>query len=125
LAKALDVEVRELFEEPVPLGEAPREAGLSLLDKGLDAARQDEETAQKAINRLKASQGVLPSTIMAEFEEDQFRAELRARGFPDEYFEGFIWPLVVKAARADQLEQELAQVQVKHAEKVREETQRA
>ncbi len=27
LAKALDVEVREFFEEPVPLGEAPREAG--------------------------------------------------------------------------------------------------
>ncbi len=27
LAKALDVEVRELVEQPVPLGEAPREAG--------------------------------------------------------------------------------------------------
>jgi len=27
LAKALEIEVRELFEEPVPLGEAPREAG--------------------------------------------------------------------------------------------------
>jgi len=27
LAKALDVDVREFFEEPVPLGEAPREAG--------------------------------------------------------------------------------------------------
>jgi transcriptional regulator with XRE-family HTH domain len=27
LAKALSIEVRDLFEEPVPLGEAPREAG--------------------------------------------------------------------------------------------------
>jgi transcriptional regulator with XRE-family HTH domain len=111
LAKALDVEAADFFREPaLPLAEAPREAGQSLLERAQDAARHDEKKEAQATNRLFASEGELPSTNIMEFEEDRFRAELRARGFPDEYFEGFIWPLVVKALRADRLEQELARL---------------
>jgi transcriptional regulator with XRE-family HTH domain len=95
LAKALDIEVADFFKEPaLPLGEAPREVGQSLLERAQDAARQDEKKGAQAVNRLFASEGELPSTNITEFEEDRFRAELLARGFPDEYFEDFIWPLV-------------------------------
>ncbi len=108
LADALDVEVADFFREPaVPLADAP-EAGPSLLDKGLDAARHDEEKDSRAIARLHASEGAPQTT--GGYKEDEFRAELRGRGFPDEYFEGFIWPLVVKAFQAGRLEQELARL---------------
>jgi transcriptional regulator with XRE-family HTH domain len=108
IAKGYGVPVEELLGEPAPLGEAPGEAGPPLLDKALAAARQDQEKTARAANRLFASEGVLPGINITEFEEDRFRAELRALGFPDEYFESFIWPLVVTAARVEQLEQALA-----------------
>src|SRR5215210_4403292 len=82
LAHALNVSPQELrrpakVEEPVPLAEAPREAGPALLDKGLDAARQDEQKEAQAVNRLRASEGELSTTNISEFAEDRFRAELR------------------------------------------------
>ena len=109
LSKALDVDVRDLFEEPVPLGEAPREAGPTLLDKALDAVRHDEEKESLARARLHASEGLQGDTLHS-YKEDKFRAVLRERGYPDEDFEGFIWPLIVKARQAEQLEQENAQL---------------
>ena len=109
LAEGLGLEVRDFFAEPaLPKGEAPS-PGPSLLDKALDAARQDEEKDSRAMARVFASEGVPQST--PGYEEDRFRAKLRALGFPDEHFESFIWPLVVKAVRADRLEQELARVE--------------
>ena len=108
LAEGLGLEVRDFFAEPaLPKGEAPS-PGPSLLDKALDAARRDEEKDSRAVARVFASEGVPQSTTG--YEEDRFRAELRALGFPDEHFESFIWPLVVKAVGADRLEQELARV---------------
>ena len=109
LAEGLGLEVRDFFAEPaLPKGEAPS-PGPSLLDKALDAARRDEEKDSRAVARVFASEGVPQSTTG--YEEDRFRAELRALGFPDEHFESFIWPLVVKAVVADRLEQELARVE--------------
>ena len=121
LASALNVSPQELrrpakTEELAVTGkaEAPGEAGPSLLDKGLDAARQDEQKHAQAINRLHASEGALPGTEVMKFEgelratnitefaEDKFRAELRALRFPDEHFEGFIWRLLTKANRQEQ-----------------------
>jgi transcriptional regulator with XRE-family HTH domain len=103
LAGALGVTVVDLMNSPpVPAGkaEAPTtgqaSAPLSLLEKALNAARQDAQKTARAINRLAASQGVLPATHITQFEEDTFRAELRALGFPDEHFEDFIWPLVTR-----------------------------
>jgi transcriptional regulator with XRE-family HTH domain len=96
IARALGIEPAELRrreELAFPKAETP-DGGPSLLDKALDAAREDEKKGAQAVNRLVASEGTLSHTNMTGFEEDKFRAELRARGFPDEYFEGFIWPLV-------------------------------
>jgi transcriptional regulator with XRE-family HTH domain len=114
LADAVGVEIADLREPARELtasekAEAPEEAGPSLLDRALDAARQDEEKAAQAVNRLSASEGMLKSTNIMNFEEDKLRAQLRELNFPDEYFESFIWPLVVEAARAKRLEQELSQ----------------
>jgi transcriptional regulator with XRE-family HTH domain len=110
LAKALDVDVRELFEEPALSGkaEAPREAGPTLLDKALDAVRHDEKKDLHARARLDASEGTGQEVLS--YEEDKFRAVLRARGYPEEDFESFIWPLIVKARRAEQLEEENARL---------------
>jgi transcriptional regulator with XRE-family HTH domain len=115
LARALSVSPQELrrpakTEELAGAGKAkaPREAGPSLLDKGLDAARRDEEKDSRAIARLHASEGTPQST--SDYEEDKFRAELRMLGFPDEHFESFIWPLIVKALRTNRLEEELARL---------------
>ena len=109
LASALNVGPQELrrpakTEELAVAGkpEAPGEAGPSLLDKGLDAARQDEQKHAQAVNRLHASEGELRATNITEFAEDKFRAELRALRFPDEHFEGFIWPLVTTVNRQKQ-----------------------
>jgi transcriptional regulator with XRE-family HTH domain len=101
IAHALGTTVAELVGEgePVPLGEDPQESGPSLLEKGLDAARRDDAKGTRAINRLAASEGVLEATGVSGYAEDAFRADLRARNFPDEYFEDFLWPLVVMASR--------------------------
>lgn len=108
LAEGLGLEVRDFFVEPaLPKGGAP-EAGPSLLDRALDAARQDEEKDSRAAARAIASEG-LPQ-VTTGYREDTFRAELRERGFPDEYFEDFIWPLVTMSVRAERLEQENARL---------------
>jgi transcriptional regulator with XRE-family HTH domain len=120
LASALGVSPQELrrpakVEELALAGkaEAPRETGPTLLDKGLDAARHDEEKDLRAGARLYASEGT--PQVTHSYEEDEFRAALRARGFPDEDFESFIWPLIVRThqaeQRAERLEQENAQLQ--------------
>lgn len=107
LAKALDAEVADFFKEhALPLAEAPG-TGPSLLDEALTAAFQDETKTAQAVRRLVASEGTLAATNMMQFEEDRFRAKLRARGFPDEDFEGFIWPLVTMV---DQQKQEIARL---------------
>jgi transcriptional regulator with XRE-family HTH domain len=106
LARALNVSPQELrrpvkVEEPVPLAKAPY-PGPSLLDKALDAGRRDEEKKWRTINRLKASEGVNESIGISDYEEDKFRAELRAGGVPDEYFESLIWPLVTTVIQHEQ-----------------------
>ena len=119
LARALEVDVEEFYREPaLPLAEAPY-TGPSLLDKALNAARQDAEKEAKAANRLFASEGELPATNITEFGEERFRAELRARGFPDEDFEGFIWPLVTTV---DQQKQEIARLREENS-RLREEAE--
>jgi transcriptional regulator with XRE-family HTH domain len=120
LADALGVEVADFFREPaLPLGEAPREVGQSLLERAQDAARQDEKKGAQAVNRLFASEGELPSTYITEFEEDRFRAELLGRGFPDEYFEDFIWPLVTMV---NQQEREISRLREENS-RLREEAE--
>jgi transcriptional regulator with XRE-family HTH domain len=117
LAEGLGIQVRDLFAEPaLPKAEAP-ETGPSLLERALDAARQDERKNTRAARRAIASEGVPQVTF--DYEEDHFRAKLRELGFPDEHFEDFIWPLVIRAIRADQLEQELAHLR-EEAAKLRE-----
>lgn len=113
LAKGYGVPVEELLEEPVLAGKAEAPApGPSLLERALDAARQDAEKARKTINRLVASEGTVQTDSVSEFEEDKFRAVLRAQGFPDEYFEDFIWPLVTELHEA---RQRVAQVEEENA----------
>jgi hypothetical protein len=80
----------------------------------LDAARSDEEKDRRAVDRLIASEGT-PQAAHG-YEEDAFRATLRGRGFPDEAFEAFIWPLVVMARRAELLEREIARLQEERAQ---------
>jgi transcriptional regulator with XRE-family HTH domain len=111
LARALGIEVRDLFEERALAGKADAPAtGRSLTDKALDAVRQDEEKDARAMARLDASEGILQSA--SEYAEDALRAELRAHPF-DELFEEVIWPLAQRAYRAEQLERRLARVDSK------------
>jgi transcriptional regulator with XRE-family HTH domain len=104
IATGYGVPVEDLLEEPAlaEKAEAPEETGPSLLDKGLDAARRDEERNAKALRRLFASEGVLQGTNVVGSEEDRFRAELRELGLPDEFFETLIWPLVTELRQAKQ-----------------------
>ncbi len=60
LAKALEIEVRSFFEEPVPLGEAPGEAGptnreVPIYDFVHKAALLQAQRNVQAMNRLKES----------------------------------------------------------------------
>ena len=123
IAAALGVSVGELVgeEEQVLAGKAEAPAPGPLLDMALAAARRDEEKLWQAVNRADASEGMAAVT---EYEEDKFRAQVRALGFPDEYFEGFIWPLVQEAVRAGHLEQENARLKEENAQ-LREENARA
>ena len=119
LAKALDVEVREFFEEPAVAGkgEAPPETGPTLLNKAIDAALQDIDQDREAINREKASEGVVEGAgaVTSAYAEDKVRAEFRKAGVPDEHFENYIWPLAVRAAWAVLLEQENARLEEENA----------
>jgi len=116
IAHALGTTVAELVgeKELVPLVEAPREAGHLLLERALDAARQDADKERKTINRLAASEGTVESDSVSKYTEDEFRAELRALGFPDDYFEDFIWPLVTELhqtrQKAARVEEELSRL---------------
>ena len=113
IAKGYGVPIEELIQEPALAGKAEAPAsGPSLLERALDAARQDADNARKSINRLVASEGTLKTTSISEYEEDKFRAVLRAQGFPDEYFEDFIWPLVTGFHEA---RQRVAQVEEENA----------
>lgn len=106
LAEALGVGLVDLLVDDSPKAQAPLPlddvAGSELLRKALEAARQDEEQDTHAIARLGASEGMTQS--VSGYAEDAFRAELRELGFPDEYFEDFLWPLVQKAYMTVQLE---------------------
>ena len=103
LARALGIEVRDLFEERALAGKADAPAtGRSLADKALDAVRQDEEKEARTMARLSASEGVLQSTLTSGYAEDALRAELRTLPF-DELFEKAILPLAQRAYRAEQL----------------------
>jgi transcriptional regulator with XRE-family HTH domain len=120
LAKALDVEVREFFEEPAGAGkgEAPREAGPALLYRVLiDAALQDIERNRKATNREKASEGLLvgADAVTSAYAEAKVQAELRAAGVSDELSEKCILPLAHDAARAVLLKQENARLEEENA----------
>lgn len=100
LARALDVEVADLFpkgQSPLPLSDV---AGPELLEKALDAARQDLQRQAQAVNRLHASGGVPQS--MTGFAEDAVRRELVAAGFPDEHFESVLWPLITRLVQTEQ-----------------------
>ncbi len=110
LARGLGIDVRDFFEEPTLAGkaEAPREAGPTLLEQGLDAVRHDKEKDLRARARLYASGGT--PQVTHGYKEDDLRAKLRARGYPDEDFESFTWPLLVMAGRAEQLEEENARL---------------
>jgi transcriptional regulator with XRE-family HTH domain len=122
IARALGIEPAELRrteELAFPKADEAPDGGPSLLNKALDAARQDEKKGAQAVNRLVASEGTLSHTNMTCFEEDKFRAELRARGFPDEYFEGFIWPLVTTV---NQQEWEISRLREENA-RLREEAE--
>jgi transcriptional regulator with XRE-family HTH domain len=125
LADALDVEIEELVHPKAGRRSSPNETAAaasrteeSLLDKALDAARQDEEKDARVMAREDASEG-LAAEVVSGYEEDKFRAELRTLGFPDKHFEDFIWPLVIRSVRAERLEQENARLR-EEAAKLRE-----
>lgn len=73
LAKALDIEVRELFEEPVPLAEAPREAGLpakeeSIFDLAHDAVLRQHRADAQAGARADSAEGIQQPARFQEYE---------------------------------------------------------
>jgi transcriptional regulator with XRE-family HTH domain len=113
LARALDVEVADLFpkgQSPLPLDDVAG-AETELLRRVLDAVRQDTKRQSQTIARTKSSEGQVQA--MTEFAEDKVRAELRAAGVPDELFERFIWPLATLVGR---LEQENVRLEQENAE---------
>jgi transcriptional regulator with XRE-family HTH domain len=106
IAHVLGTTVAELVGEepavgkvspPPETGQPPLEVLEGLLKRALKAHREDEEKQQRAVNRLKASEGTLKSTHISEFAEDPVREELRslAETDPDGYFEYVTWPLVM------------------------------
>jgi transcriptional regulator with XRE-family HTH domain len=106
IARAFGVDISELVPDRPgvlvhPLAETPGEPGSSLLDRALDAARQDEEKDAGVMAREFASEGVA-AEVASGYAEDKVRAELRKRGYPDEDFDGFIWPLVVRVEKLEQ-----------------------
>ena len=93
LSRTLGVEIADFF--PKVQATLPLEVSAAwapLLEKALDAARQDANKSELAANRLFASEG-RPQGI-PEFAEDEVRTELRNLGFPDALWEPVLWPLV-------------------------------
>jgi transcriptional regulator with XRE-family HTH domain len=113
IAGALGVDIGELVRDPVPLGET----GRKLFRRALRAARNDQAKDVQAINRQVASEGM--AETISSYEEEQFRVTLRERGYPDEDFEEFIWPLIQRALRTEMLEHELARLKEERKEFVR------
>jgi transcriptional regulator with XRE-family HTH domain len=114
LATALGAEVADFFpkvQAPLPLEVSA--AWAPLLEKVLDAARQDANKSALAANRLFASEGT-PQGISA-FAEDEVRTELRKAGFPDELWEPLLWPL---AEHVVELEQQLEAKEDEPAERL-------
>ncbi len=113
LARALEVDVREFYAELALAGkaEAPK-TGPTLLEKVVEAALQDIDRDRKTTNREVARQGVGEGaeTTVSSYAGDKVQAEFRKAGVPDEYFENYIWPLAVRAAWANLLEQERARL---------------
>jgi transcriptional regulator with XRE-family HTH domain len=125
LAEALEVEVGDLFpkaQAPLPLEESA--AGAPLLEKLLEAARQDARKTSQDFHRAFSAE-VIPQTA-TRFAEDEVRAELRNRGFPDTYFEALLWPLVERVVRQEEriigLERQLKVKEREAAERLETET---
>ena len=95
LAKALSIEVRDLFEEPVPLGEAPREAGQLSPERRAELVQwwktvrkgaiplgewSDEELAgaKQALERMKRGEPAVTGGIFEEESPEQAKAEAEA-----------------------------------------------
>jgi ribosome-binding ATPase YchF (GTP1/OBG family) len=91
----------------------------------LNAHREDEEKLQRALNRLKASEGTLESTHISEIAEDRVQKELRflAEVDPDGYFEYVTWPLVMavnhQEKQLEEQEKELSRLRNLEAENER------
>jgi transcriptional regulator with XRE-family HTH domain len=99
LARALEIDVQEFYAEPA-LGKAEAPLpGPPLWEKLLNAAREDEETDSRAMNRAAAGLGY--ADVRGPYAEDRVRAELRTSGFPDEYFEDPVWRLVTDKLKAE------------------------
>jgi transcriptional regulator with XRE-family HTH domain len=85
LAEALEVEIADLFGEPVlaEKAEAPREAGRpererSALEVAREAGRKQYEMDQKTGNRAEASQGI-PQVYFARAHDEALFGDLRHR----------------------------------------------
>jgi transcriptional regulator with XRE-family HTH domain len=118
LAKALNVEVRDLFEEPALSGkaEAPSPGPLSVLDLVLDAAQRQATADRQAIARLGSSGQPQASTVR--YENDALRSLL-------EHPHGDVAETLVDLARRHvQVEQENVQLREQIAA-LQEERQRA
>lgn len=112
LAAALGVSVPTLLEADYPKAQPPlpldQATAGALLTRIINAAHEDEAKVRQAINRVYASQGQAQN--LANFAEDRVRSELLAAGFPDEHFEGFLWPLVLGYMKTASLEAENARL---------------
>lgn len=104
LAEALDIEVRDLFEEPALTGkaEAPETGPPSVLDLVLDAAQRQVTADQQAVARLGSSGR--PQASAVRFENEALRRLL-------EHPHGDVAETLVDLARRYvQQEQEIAQL---------------
>jgi transcriptional regulator with XRE-family HTH domain len=109
LAEALDIEVRDLFEEPVLPGkaEAPATGPQSVIDLVLDAAEKQAIADRQAIARADSSGR--PQASMVRYENEALRSLL-------EHPHGDIAEALVDLARRSvQVEQENAQLREKLA----------
>jgi len=125
LSRVLAVEVADFFpkaQAPLPLEEPA--AGAPLLEKLLEAARQDARKTAQAVNRAFSSEG-RPQTVTG-FAEDEVRFELRKHGYPDAFFEDLLWPLVQQVIKQEEriigLERQLKEKERETAKRLASET---
>jgi transcriptional regulator with XRE-family HTH domain len=81
LAKALDVEVQALFEEPIPLGEAPREVGPAVVAVGVTPEEATEKLEQQLYAPARIAQGW--HRLAQRWEERLERGDFDARSLED------------------------------------------